>query len=350
MKYIHIIFWLLASNGINAMEAEHKSLASIFNVEPFTQHADIAKNLAHHCLFGKQWWYVDKEIQFCSKKQICIPYPNYIKGVSFDSTDTKIIVFPMQTGDKCCACIWNRAEETLEDLDFDALTEFYEKNNEWSDEFSTSGKAPWFHMYEEDTATLLENKFGHCTMQCFHEGQAFVVPQFRVPSGYNVYAWDFVNDKALFSLHHQGSVQSVDFNKKGIEIITASSDGTVRLWNKKNGKELLRIKYDKRVTSASFNGLGTEMVVATDDGKIQVFAQYHTDNLQQILLKKLLHVWLQLEKPSKDIDSVEKLLEHVAQQLQLNAHELHAVWESFPEHMQEVIWLSMHKKIQRYGK
>ncbi len=124
----------------------------------------------------------------------------------------------------------------------------------------------------------------------------------------------------------------------------------MRLWHKKTGQELLRINYDKRVTSASFNGLGTEMVVATDDGKIQIFAQYRTANLPQVLLKKLLHVWVQLQMPSKETNSPEKLLDAVARMLRCNYDELCSTWKSFPENMQQAMWLSMHKKIQRYGK
>ncbi len=111
----------------------------------------------------------------------------------------------------------------------------------------------------------------------------------------------------------------------------------------------MHINYDVRVTSASFNGLGTEMVVATDDGKIQIFAQYQTDNLQQILLKKLLYVWLQLQKPSKEIDSPEKLLDTVAHMLHCDYDEIKQIWLSLPENMRHAMWLSMHKKIQKYG-
>jgi hypothetical protein len=96
--------------------------------------------------------------------------------------------------------------------------------------------------------------------------------------------------------------------------------------------------------------MGTEMVVATDDGKIQIFAKYCTDSLSQILLKKLLHLWLQLQMPDKEIDSSEKLLDTVARMLCCDYDEINETWKSFPENVQQAVWLSMHKKIQKYGK
>jgi hypothetical protein len=64
----------------------------------------------------------------------------------------------------------------------------------------------------------------------------------------------------------------------------------------------------------------------------------------------LLHVWLQVQKPSKEIDSSEKLLDCVAGLLCCNRDELYTTWASFPEHMQMAMWLSIHKKIQLHGK
>ena len=69
MKYINIIFLLLISNVIIAMEAERKSLASFFNIANFMQHKDVPKAIAQQYVSDKQWWYVDKQIQFYGEKK-----------------------------------------------------------------------------------------------------------------------------------------------------------------------------------------------------------------------------------------------------------------------------------------
>jgi WD40 repeat protein len=264
MKNVQLFVLVLFSNSVLfSMENESKN--------PVTQYRDS----------NNQIWRVDKETQFNNTRKDfsgLFKKRNILTSVCFDPTGTKIMAFPSICAD-CFVCMFDRDGKELERLDknaFDAFDTLSEINNQWVRELFTSGNSPLMHaalIYDENASELLDKRFGHCTMQCFNEGQAFVVPQFRVYSGDNVHAWNHIEDKILFSLKHQGPVQSVDFNPQGIEIITASSDGTVRLWNKKDGKELLCIKYPTRVMSASFNSTGTEMVVATDDGKIQILVK-----------------------------------------------------------------------------
>jgi len=57
-----------------------------------------------------------------------------------------------------------------------------------------------------------------------------------------------------------------------------------------------------------------------------------------------------LKKPNKKIDSSEKLLNKIVKLLHRDKGELEKIWVSFSKNMQDVIWLSMHHKIQKYGK
>ena len=196
------------------------------------------------------------------------------------------------------------------------------------------------------------------------EAAVLAVKNFYIAKCFKACVWDKIEKKESLQLTHDDRVNTARFNQKGIEIITASRDCTMRLWDSKTGKELLRIMYDTDVTSAYFNDMGTEIVVATDDGKIQILAKYYTNNLQQIFLKKLIDLWLQLEKPDKSIDSPEKLLKIIANLLWCGSQELnsdwkelncdwkdlHNIWLSFPKYMQISLWSLTDKKIQKYGK
>ncbi len=358
VKYRHIVFLVLSSNVIIGMEAERKSLASFFCVEQFVGHEDITKEVVKYYLCDKQWWYVDKEIQYAHQCNFDIPWQhkqfiakrNNCYNVGFNRDGTEIVAWPVHAN--CYSfCIWDR--KTGEELERINYAEYEQaKQSVFYDQeiWKNNRLYSWSHTrhYLSDNERYLWG-----WKQASYNGKKTALVIIIRPGAhdrtYKVRV-DGTRIEPFFLVCDGAPVNMARFNPQGEEIITASDDRTMRLWHSKTGQELLRVIYDTCVTSALFNELGTEMVVATDDGKIQIFAQYRTDNLQQILLKKLLHVWLQLQKPNKEIDSPEKLLDTVAPMLRCNYDELCDVWKSFPENMRQAMWLSMHKKIQRYGK
>jgi hypothetical protein len=352
MKYLNIIFLLLSSNFVFSMEAERKSLASFFDIDTFYDQ-DITQVIAQQYLSDKQWWYVDKEIQY--DHQCChndpwlyrnttegVKIKNSFYNVHFNKSGTEIVAWPNHM--ECYPiCVWDRESGIeLERIGADDYKKAKSSSSYDTEIWTNNRLYSLSHIHE-----LSENEFFWRWKHASYDGTGIGLVitkscQFIVRvDGSRV---------EPFYLMHGGLVNTAYFNPCGIEIITASEDQTMRLWHKKTGQELLRIVYDSSVVSAWFNEMGTEIAVATEDGKIRILAKYHTDNLPQILLKKLLHLWLQLEKPDKEIDSSEKLLEKIAQLLSCKWQALHDAWVSFPEYMQTALWLSTHKKIQKYGK
>ncbi len=355
MKNINIIFLLLISNVIIGMEAERKSLASFFCVEKCVQNEDICTVVAQQHVSDQKWWYMDKEIQYINQGCLDASYQkkNSFAFVHFNKACTEIIIFPGGIGD-CFICVCDRKSgKERERIFFEDYNEVnFSYPQIWADRLYSSTRAPqvsyneglWCGEYSfceesgglKEALVVVKREYMCGRVTNINESKACV--------------WDRIEGKESLQLVHDGPVNMAHFNPQGIEIITASDDCTMRLWHSKTGQELLRIAYGTCVQSAWFNEMGTEMVVATDDGNIQIFAQYKTDNLPQVLLKKLLHLWLQLQKPSKKIDSPEKLLDNVAQLLSCDKNEMNITWQSFPKHMQKAMWLSMHNKIQKYGK
>jgi WD40 repeat protein len=146
------------------------------------------------------------------------------------------------------------------------------------------------------------------------------------------------------------------FNRDDSEICTVNLNGNVQIWNCKTGKIVaqLRAAFQSSkgmcdIRSVKWNSTGNK-IVASILKDVRIWARYDDATLSQILLKTVLNLWLQLKKPSKEIDSPKKMLDTVAQLLLCDQGEIDKTWQSFPENMQQAIWLSMHKKIQRYGK
>jgi hypothetical protein len=364
MKYFSFLFLLLVINNfIIAMEVKPTSLASFFDIDNFCAEKQIVHDIARYYVSDKQWWYVDREIQFhhCNgatdwdKK-------NGIDFVYFNKTGTEIIADPLGYIQNCSMCLWDRRTgKELQRVDWNYLNSviFCNKDAQWTDRLRlldprSNMPNPYYCTGAADR--LLFKEFGKKCIISFKKGISFSRAKTVLVISDNqlhdsiVHLWDKQAGKTLFQLKHDLKVNDVCFNQQETEILTASNDCTVRLWHGITGKELLRITYDTCVKAAAFNDLGTEIVVGTDKGKIQILAKYYTNNLQQILLKKLLHVWLQLEKPSKQINSPGKLLKTIAKLLWCNREELRRTWLSFPENMRKAIWLSMYKKIQTYGK
>jgi len=339
------------------MEAERKSLASFFGIDKFTQHEDISQTIAQQYVSDKQWWYVDKEVQFFQSDNIPmnIDKRNDIEYAYFNRDATKIIAMPAYAISKksCFKCVWDRTDgKELGRIDYNTYCEKQKQRDEeciWTyipyiPFFSVGNE---LDQEKEVRVQQFCEKYPHATIAAFKT----VRIAYNLPFNSSlVYVWHKGKEEEKLTLLHENKINFVSLNQDSGEIITASDDCSMRLWHSKTGQELLRVVYDTCVASASFNEMRTEIVVATDDGNIQILVKYHTDNLQQLLLNKLLHIWLVLKKPSKEINSVTKLLDNVAQLLRIRWQDLYKAWGSFPEHVQQAMWLSMSQKIQRYGK
>lgn len=336
MKYLSFIL-LITSSCIFPMEAERKSLASFFAMDTYCEIQNVIQkeavihNIVHQYVPAKQWWYVDQEVDLRQT----------IGSVGFNQRGTMIDAW---STDDDHVYLWNREYGIeLGSVRSDDYYRFMDENV--SDEDDSSEDIP-NECYEEGRLGLSGLHRGFYGMQ--RDVRKKIMVAWRSS---RVYVWNMVEKKEIAQLAHEKRINSVDVNNRsGGEIVTVSHDRTMRLWCGKTGKELLRIVYDACVRDATFNFQGTEIVVGTKKGRIQVLARYDKYNLQQLLLKKLLHVWLQVEKPNKNISAPEELLHSVATLLCCDRQELHNAWASFPENMRNAVWLSMYKKIQKYGK
>lgn len=77
--------------------------------------------------------------------------------------------------------------------------------------------------------------------------------------------WDSVSGACLFTLlGHKEEVNSAVFNYAGTQIVSASSDYTMRIWDATSGKCMLKlVGHINEVNSAVFNNAGTQVFSAS---------------------------------------------------------------------------------------
>jgi len=83
----------------------------------------------------------------------------------------------------------------------------------------------------------------------------------------------FAQDVAVFpQLGHSGSVNSVVFSPDGRQILSGSSDGTIKLWDIDTGRELRTFSGHKgRVESVAFSPDGKKILSASSDGTVRLW-------------------------------------------------------------------------------
>jgi len=149
-------------------------------------------------------------------------------------------------------------------------------------------------------------------------------------------------------VQHGGYVSSVHFNGNGTRLLSASHDGTAKISDIATGQSLAVMVHDLEIDAAWFDNNETEVHTFSFDWAIHMV--WKQRSLEHIMLRKLLHLWLELEKPDKSIKSPVELLSHVADVLYCDYQELNHLWSKVPFDMQQAMWRHISRMIDIYGK
>lgn len=178
----------------------------------------------------------------------------------------------------------------------------------------------------------------------------------------SVRIFDLITNKEVVVLQHNHCVNGVCFNPHGSQLATASDDiygslffpilskapSKIRIFTLTTNQEVASFQHNDYVHSMSFSH--NQLATASYDKIVRIFTRYTTWTFKQSLLKKITTLWLCVEKPSRDITSVELLFKTLQSKFGLDYQELCDIWKTFPENMQLALWRTIDYKIKKYGK
>lgn len=103
------------------------------------------------------------------------------------------------------------------------------------------------------------------------------------------------------------------------------------------------------IYSLSFSYDKKQLAVGLNNGLLLIL-QKHIATPEQRLLREILFLWTQVEKPDKNITEPTQLLATIINKFNLNKTEVTTTWDTFPPDLQAYLWNRISSIIKKYGK
>ena len=160
---------------------------------------------------------------------------------------------------------------------------------------------------------------------------------------------DMSNGTVKPTIKCQNPVKLITFHEDNDFIVMRLVDNTVCIRDILTGTLIQYFRHNIPVQSVGW--LDGDCVITKSGNLVtRKYEQYSNYTEEQLGLKHRLNNWLLIEKPDKQINSLEKLLVAVAQKNGLSYQDTVTIWQSFPRSMQDALLRTMLFRIQRYCK
>lgn len=151
-----------------------------------------------------------------------------------------------------------------------------------------------------------------------------------------------------------GGIASLCFNNDGTLLAVALYDGNILVLDPVDGHCFYSLFFDEWMRALCFDHDGKRLVVGSNpyytDKIIRIINRYDDFTIDQLMLRTLMELWLQVQKPKKNSKSARTLFKNMAQLFHLDKQELNQVWLTFPEFMRVAITKTMTTRIAKYAK
>lgn len=171
----------------------------------------------------------------------------------------------------------------------------------------------------------------------------------------NIYIFNVNSYKQLISFPHNGMPDPVDFRTTENILESEADNYKIHISDKTTQEVLVTLPHNEIIHVACFDPWKKYLAIGSWDNNMhtfttRIFTQHDACTLEQIMLKKIFHSWLLIEKPRKKIKTLNAFLTDIAHKFQLKKKDLSITLKTFPEPMQSALWRTMHKNIRCYGK
>lgn len=227
---------------------------------------------------------------------------------------------------------------------------------------ATDEKIQFLHIESNNmTPSCAYNTKANCV--CFNaSGDLLAVAE---SSSRKAFVFNIKSEETIFIIElakngYNCFAHSICFDPSEETIALGCGDGKARMVNIKSTTEIISCEHNGSVSSICFDSSGKLFATGSKDNLARIFARYDDYTVEQIQLNNALLTWLSIEKPNKQINTLEKVLADIAKkkiithpsQLENNKEpvKINEIWATFPEEMQKALWQNITYKIKKYGK
>jgi len=318
------------------IQQKKQSLFEFFDIHPITKIKEIKTTIGAIILGEKQWWYLHKIFH----------HGKSVNTICFDITGTLFA-----TGsDDCTARIFtlDKSKETIAFHHTKCINYVY---------FDNTGK--FLATVTNDNKTRVFDIENKQRIKCYPHDDFIDSLNFDLskklftssPSKHSTTSVLYIkNTNDIVPFTYNKLIFSIYPDPTTKRISTGSKSCKAAVVNFNTGNEIISFQHDEWIRAVHFDPIRKSIATGSSDGCAQIFVMHDAWTLEQLLLKKVLHTWLLIEKPHKKINSLNFLLADVAWKCNLKSEELLLTWQSFPVIMRSALWRTIYYKIQQHGK
>jgi WD40 repeat protein len=139
-------------------------------------------------------------------------------------------------------------------------------------------------------------------------------------------------------------------NHNAHKFVFGLSNGDIYITDSLSKRLITSFYNPSEVYSLSLDASGQKLAIGLKNGKFLLLQEYVNFSPNQLFLRKILYLWLQVQKPNRNVTNYQRLLKSISSQFHLNNEDLNQIWNTFSPSLQKDLWGNIRILIKKYGK